>query len=96
MSRNTGAESRARKAERRADNIRKYARPNDSGAERRAQKAERRAENIRTHADRQPRRNSSSDGDALVGVGGCIGVILILAAIGWVVEKVSGWWNGLF
>lgn len=97
MSRSSAAERRAQKAERRADNIRKHARSNDSGTERRAQKAERRADNIRDHADRQQTGNSSSDDDTLPTIfGGCLAIILIIAAIGWVLEKVNEWWDGLF
>jgi F0F1-type ATP synthase assembly protein I len=97
MGKDSGAERRAQKAERRADNIRRHARSNDSGAERRAQKAERRADNIRDHADRQQSRNSSSDDDALPTIlGGCFAIVLIIAGIGWVLEKVNEWWNGLF
>lgn len=60
MSGDSGAERRARKAERRADNIRK-AHPGDQAAEKRAQKAERRAENIRNYArDREEQRSSWS------------------------------------
>ena len=108
MSNNRGAERRAQKAERRAQNIRKHARPNDRGAERRAQKAERRAKNIRDYADvsrpdtgpNVPRNRSSRpspDGDANAALfGGCLVIVFVIVVVTKIVEEVHRWFDGLF
>ncbi len=97
MNKDSSAERRARKAERRAANIRKYARPNDSGAEHRAQKAERRADNIRNFAEQRSNEANSSDGDGTATFfAGCVAVVAVLVGVIWVFEKVAEWFRNLF
>jgi Flp pilus assembly protein TadB len=106
---NDAAERRAKKAERRAENIRKHARSSDSGAENRAKRAERRADNIREYAREQARSGSgsnaqqrskrakpSNDDGMATFVAGCIAVVVVIAGVMWVVEKVRDWFSNLF
>lgn len=92
MTRDSGAERRAQKAERRAGNIRKYARPDDRGAE---QRVERRAENIRAYAESRSRDESSND-DTLANIAaGYVAVVVALAGIIWIMDRVAGWFRNL-
>jgi hypothetical protein len=95
MSGDSGAERRAQKAERRAENIRK-AHPGDPAAERRARKAERRADNIRDYATQRSVSTSSADESDNSWILGCLGFLIVLGGIAWVVEAVVNWFKNLF
>lgn len=105
MTSDRGAKRRAQKAERRAQNIRKYARPGDRSAERRARKSEHRAQNIRDYAgsrdsstaSRNYVAGGSSGGDANPAhvLGGLV-ILFLIMVIFFTVWEVLSWLNGLF
>lgn len=96
-------ERRARKAEKRAQNIRDYYGPDDEAAERRAQKAERKAANIRDYYGTDSGNsysdvgegdtevsNESTDSDS--GCATVVGVVIVVAVIVWILMKI---WDGM-